>query len=1143
MKIDLNLNSRFPGIKAANFDFTIAHPDLGKKLINGRKVPDIMTPYNNKDLHKLVSRVGSLERKFPKLDPQAFSDAYYMVCSVAFEKDDFLTYVEFLTKFINIDTPDDKNAWQLDDLITSFGDMKPDQNNNLEAYKKRVAEKLHILLKTCFSAEKIELLKEKQKTRLIVPSIYSDLGKYFPKEMISVLQTMINSQKDERKKNALRFLLISQYFLTGEFEDPELESMESHAEELIKSIKKYKIKNSGQNIYYSSRHLILQLCYFDLFDLAEEAIEAFKLGKNDLIVKCFELIKKMDIDYFDAREGLKEIKPEYERSPEITNIMEKVFSKLLYKTVSKRMANISTYKESFPDFYLSLPEAPQTLEKIEKLMEKIFTKLLSFVKDKRGPINVFAQVGDRFVMLSYDQKHDIFELFFTANDKKDFLKAVYSSNKLMFVEGIYEGGAPAAIVDNPINVQFVLLNMLYHLATAFALSGKYKNRLHQQLAEVRAEVLGLMKKDILLDAERNYEASLDRFKEDMAFQGEKLFELEERLNLAQTISEEFIGSPKAGSYKLGDSDLLNGFIDNLEIVEKRSAEKMSKIWGFKFLLGRQKGKKNKFPIFINFRPKNGPAIPAVMTDECTIEILGKFGEENNDPRISKIMKRYLNELALEAIIKMNERSKRKKEGQARGNGQANSLSLAKIFNRRLYELIKKRGIKVLRWHTHTKEEDLYFPLDDQTSEGKDSALQGLGEENVWAQIEPKGQVKRLPVRPKKNGENGETNIATFKRNPSREKQKEILGDSRSLDDLFGLYIVTSIEIALKNGDKKNIELVSLFSVRDTEEEILEDELLERAEKELLGERFSDPLKLLQEFNGKDISKEDIEWAAKTKNIRVIEQYPAPFKVQRTYRRPDFRTVKDLLAEGFPLETEDYILSQQIDAEEKPLQAPRPIVMTTGKKESVPVLVKDYDDDESEPTQLSLSLPELDPAKIIEQASRIRSLHALHKWIGDLGEKVIIEAERTKLIEAGREDLAQKVRDVSNFTSLGYDIESFTIEGEPIKIEVKSTITESTSFPMSRNEILKSKEFGEEYYIFRVFLDLSDIDQNGNGSPSISIVTVKNPHEKSLDGEIMFLPSEFYMEEESQNVFVKMYTVFLHQLGYSVNFRTQADISN
>lgn len=95
----------------------------------------------------------------------------------------------------------------------------------------------------------------------------------------------------------------------------------------------------------------------------------------------------------------------------------------------------------------------------------------------------------------------------------------------------------------------------------------------------------------------------------------------------------------------------------------------------------------------------------------------------------------------------------------------------------------------------------------------------------------------------------------------------------------------------------------------------------------------------------------------------------------------------------------------------------------------------------------------------------------NKELGEAGERWVLEFEKARLKEADRSDLADNIRWVSkeDGDGLGYDIQSFDAEGEPIYIEVKTTQHGSnTAFLISRNEIERSREHGPAYHLYRVY---------------------------------------------------------------------------
>ncbi|MBZ0110387.1 MAG: DUF3883 domain-containing protein [Candidatus Scalindua rubra] len=102
-----------------------------------------------------------------------------------------------------------------------------------------------------------------------------------------------------------------------------------------------------------------------------------------------------------------------------------------------------------------------------------------------------------------------------------------------------------------------------------------------------------------------------------------------------------------------------------------------------------------------------------------------------------------------------------------------------------------------------------------------------------------------------------------------------------------------------------------------------------------------------------------------------------------------------------------------------------------------------------------------------------------KRIGDRGEQIVVMAERQTLLNNGRKDLAENVDQVSKRDdSLGYDIQSYDIDGKEKYIEVKSTLklVGYSNVYISANE-LAIAESKDNYYFYIVY----DV---GNKKPKI-----------------------------------------------------------
>jgi hypothetical protein len=97
---------------------------------------------------------------------------------------------------------------------------------------------------------------------------------------------------------------------------------------------------------------------------------------------------------------------------------------------------------------------------------------------------------------------------------------------------------------------------------------------------------------------------------------------------------------------------------------------------------------------------------------------------------------------------------------------------------------------------------------------------------------------------------------------------------------------------------------------------------------------------------------------------------------------------------------------------------------------------------------------------------------LNRSLGRAGEAFVVDLERNRLNEGNRADLARKVRwtAAEDGDGAGYDVSSFSLEGHPQLIEVKTTNGSSrTPFFLTRNEWDIAKQCPEEWRIYRVHL--------------------------------------------------------------------------
>ena len=140
--------------------------------------------------------------------------------------------------------------------------------------------------------------------------------------------------------------------------------------------------------------------------------------------------------------------------------------------------------------------------------------------------------------------------------------------------------------------------------------------------------------------------------------------------------------------------------------------------------------------------------------------------------------------------------------------------------------------------------------------------------------------------------------------------------------------------------------------------------------------------------------------------------------------------------------------------------------TTGLREAAPIWIGPSPTLSNQPPPQELEQM-LHVARKFDVAGRDERNRAL----GRAGEERVIEHERSALKLADREDLARKVRWVSeeDGDGAGYDIASFTPDGQERLIEVKTTNGwERTPFYISRNELAVAEERRSEWCLLRLW---------------------------------------------------------------------------
>jgi hypothetical protein len=139
---------------------------------------------------------------------------------------------------------------------------------------------------------------------------------------------------------------------------------------------------------------------------------------------------------------------------------------------------------------------------------------------------------------------------------------------------------------------------------------------------------------------------------------------------------------------------------------------------------------------------------------------------------------------------------------------------------------------------------------------------------------------------------------------------------------------------------------------------------------------------------------------------------------------------------------------------------------TGLQEDTPIWI-------GPPPTLSNQSPpqELEQMQLIARKFDVAGRDERNRALGRAGEERVLAHERSTLRSAGRDDLARKVRWVSeeDGDGAGYDIASFAPDGQARLIEVKTTNGwERTPFHITRNELAVADERRSEWRLFRLW---------------------------------------------------------------------------
>ena len=189
---------------------------------------------------------------------------------------------------------------------------------------------------------------------------------------------------------------------------------------------------------------------------------------------------------------------------------------------------------------------------------------------------------------------------------------------------------------------------------------------------------------------------------------------------------------------------------------------------------------------------------------------------------------------------------------------------------------------------------------------------------------------------------------------------------------------------------------------------------------------------------------------------------------------DILTIYDEIADSMSSTSYDKIVNMVVNDSNMPLD----FINETNQKIEQDILKESGLDFGEVRTITEISIPKKKKKLTSVSTKTIRKVDGIEKTkhdteIGLIGEELVIEYEKNKMRENGREDLVDKVIWESRINDqLGYDIRSYNFDknGKEYEIFIEVKTTESNiknTFFISKNEYEKMELYKDKYWIYRV----------------------------------------------------------------------------
>lgn len=681
--------------------------------------------------------------------------------------------------------------------------------------------------------------------------------------------------------NARRQNFVAPETVSREYARGKAEFLLRQAPEIVSSR-----QESSQEVFHT---LVINLKEFGLDELAEEAIGLRQPESGDPIFIYLRLCSLQETDLALALEEVMRIDAgqtiDRRTAHTVWNEIRILKVKIMRQSLEHNRADLAaTALPPMPDDrltveYYSAPRSQrgEALKTVREIRARLFARYTGIIraggyffecKAFRGGTEADGDPNLKTYLL-FDPMVGSLEVYFPAPDPDLVIKARFPLTRDQ--QGRVNGVNPQAVFEGvpeqgrvPFLWEYMLLRACLHEDEA--------GLLEQLEVKLRDEIVALNEAHVLAFRDRMTKA-LTTWPEFQLGQ----IELHNRLTLARKIVAEFNLVPRAGKYALTQQDLLSKFFREVEVMVGANG------------------------LTVTFVSLSGQEHLVDEIDDWYPYLMFDLGQT--------LTRLYLTELTLTALIKLSLAKPKKGRGRPLPGYLLEPIDdphrpgdLADIYRYHFYRQLYSTGLSRRVWYyreavatagnggVNGDNEDsfLFKPLSDKQ---KTTAIGSYGAENLYITVQPSGMVQRLRVG-KLRGPDGEMTIGPYRRNPLREVQQKIFGDSRPLPDYHGLYLLTTFS----DG---NIHLQPI-ALREKGNEIADQGLIEKLEAEIASGKYRRPDVLLRETE--KAAREKLAADLETERLKIVSQTAELyFPVQTTFSRPHMVTLASLLDKGFVLE--------------------------------------------------------------------------------------------------------------------------------------------------------------------------------------------------------------------------------------------------